>query len=665
MFFPRCPTLPSVRFPLMDPPRSPTTATCLPRPTSTGNFAAGGGGALSSMLAFSSHFPQQHSLPRRLAHMFTTPVYYANGSPHLGHAYTTILADALCRWNRLCGVNSRLSTGLDEHGIKVSEMAKQQGYSEQEWVDLKAAEFQQLFLDLDVNYDVFVRTTSAQHIALVQSTFSRLVQQGDIYLGQYSGWYSVADETFVPESQVEEILPGEGGDNNKSGEVRVGKVKLTDRLVQWSTEENYMFKLSKYRKAAQAWAHINRVHPASRLNELMQGLQYEGDLSVSRPASRQHWGIPVPSHPEQLIYVWFDALLSYLTAAGYDDTATKGECRDLPIHWPATHVVGKDIMQFHAFYFPAFLIAAGFSTPKALIIHGHWTNKGTKMSKSLDNGVDPRVLLQQTSSDSVRYFLLFEGAITSNNNFDVHLFIDRVNADLCNSFGNLGNRALSPKLNPTNTWPEFRYTPEILGAAEEVIHHLLHLTDTVRRLFQSCDIASALRTIQAAVQKTNQFLQANEPWKLCKHERSSPIDAVPPVFVPSSSAVYTTKYAASEQHEQAEDILYISLECLRITSILLLPVIPHAASLMLDKLGVRMSERYVADAVVGYEYKTGLKTGPWSEAKAENKQEEQLSSEDGRRSEGERKGGILRAQEKSARGKGNTPIFERLTYFEL
>ncbi|MFB3148374.1 MAG: methionine--tRNA ligase, partial [Thermodesulfobacteriota bacterium] len=354
----------------------------------------------------------------------TTPIYYVNDVPHIGHAYTTIAADVIARFNRLQGNNVFFLTGTDEHGQKIERTAESNGEKPIELADRVVKRFQNLSDALNITNDDFIRTTEKRHKSAVEEIFRRIEESGDIYLSEYEGWYDVRNEAFITETQYEEImsLPEEKRPT-------IEKVK----------EESYFFRLSKYQDPLLEYykEHPEFVQPNYRLNEVTRfvegGLK---DLSVSRTTFT--WGIPVPDNSNHVIYVWFDALTNYLTGVGFPSDE-----RMFNENWPAdVHLVGKDILRFHAVYWPAFLMSAGLPLPKKVFAHGWWTVEGEKMSKSVGTVVDPYQVVEEFGADVFRYFLLREIPFGQDGDFSKGAIVARVNGELANGLGNLVSRTL-------------------------------------------------------------------------------------------------------------------------------------------------------------------------------------------------------------------------------
>ena len=428
----------------------------------------------------------------------TTPIYYVNDIPHIGHAYTTIIADALARFNRLRGKEVYFLTGTDEHGQKIEKAAAEKGISPLELANTVVGRIKDLWKALNISNDFFIRTTEPFHEKGVQKIFLKLKENGDIYKGTYQGWYCVSDENFLPEDVT---LEAEGCKICPD----CGKKSV---LV---SEDCYFFKLSRYQEPLLQFYSQNPefVRPASRMNEVVsfvrQGLK---DLSITRTTVR--WGVPVPDDPQHTIYVWFDALHNYLTGVGYDWDLARFQK-----FWPATiHLIGKDILRFHAIFWPAFLIAAGFPLPKTVYGHGWWLRDEAKMSKSKGNVLDPHVILKTFGPDPLRYFLLREIPIGLDGNFSHEGFLHRVNSDLANDLGNLVHRTL------TMIQGYFRGTIEVGEPEQEndkaVRKAFEKLKEKVAGFYEDCALSRALEEVWAYINSVNKYLADNEPWKLAE-----------------------------------------------------------------------------------------------------------------------------------------------------
>jgi len=428
----------------------------------------------------------------------TTPIYYVNDIPHIGHAYTTVIADALARFKRLEGREVFFLTGTDEHGQKVEKAAKAKGLKPIELANQVVTRFKDLWKTLNISYDFFIRTTQSFHEETVQKIFQQLKDKGDIYKGAYEGWYCDSTEHFLSED-----VPFEEGGYKICPDCGV-KANLV-------TEECYFFKLSTYKERLLDFYARNPefVRPPSRMNEVVSfvrpGLK---DLSITRTTVK--WGIPVPGDPEHTVYVWFDALHNYLTGIGYD--------RDLELYqkfWPATiHLIGKDILRFHAVFWPAFLMAADFPLPNTVYSHGWWLKDETKMSKSKGNVLDPHLILDTFGEDPLRYFLLREIPIGLDGNFSHEGFLHRVNSDLANDFGNLVQRTLTMIHNSFQG--KIDETEDEEEGDKELRLAFNKLKEKVFVLYNQYALNKALEEVWVYINSVNKYLAKNEPWKLAQ-----------------------------------------------------------------------------------------------------------------------------------------------------
>ena len=434
------------------------------------------------------------------AFYITTPIYYVNDVPHIGHTYTTIIADVLNRFQKLSGNKVFFLTGTDEHGQKVEKAATERGLKPIELADQVVERYKDLWKDLNISYDFFIRTTEPFHEKGVQKIFRKLMEKGDIYKGIYKGWYCVSDENFLAED-----VPLEKGEYKICPDCG----KRADVV----SEDCYFFKLSAYQKPLlDFYAKFPAfVRPPSRMNEVVsfvrQGLK---DLSITRTTVK--WGIPVPDDPDHTIYVWFDALHNYLTGIGYDWNMELFEK-----FWPATvHLIGKDILRFHAIFWPAFLMAADFPLPQTIIGHGWWLKDKTKMSKSKGNILDPYLILDTFGPDPLRYFLLREIPIGLDGNFSHEGFIHRVNSDLANDLGNLVQRTLTMIQNYFNGKIEETDKEEKID--KEIRLEFDNLKKKVLKFFEDYALSKVLEEIWAYISSVNKYLAVNEPWKLAKDQ---------------------------------------------------------------------------------------------------------------------------------------------------
>ncbi len=473
----------------------------------------------------------------------TTAIPYANGAPHIGHAYERIATDAIQRFMRLDGRETLFVTGMDEHGLKVVQTAAKAGVSPQAFVDGVAAEFEAMGELLNARADDIVRTTQARHHLSVQEIWRSMAERGDIYLSKYSGWYSVRDEAYFDES---ELKPGPNGT----------KLAPSGAEANWVEEESYFFKLSAFgeKLIAHYEANPDFITPEHYRNEIVafvkRGL---ADLSVSRTTFA--WGVPVPDDPKHVMYVWVDALTNYITATGFPDPqAPRAK------FWPAdAHVIGKDITRFHAIYWPAFLMSAGLPLPKQIVVHGFLFNRGEKMSKSLGNVVSPGDLVEKYGLDPVRYFFLRETPWGQDGSYSHELIVARMNADLANDLGNLAQRSLSIVARNGAAVPE----PGALDPADlEMLAQADAALETARRHMKSFQIHLYLAAVMEVVAAANRYFAAAEPWRLAK---SDP--------------------------ERMRAVLYVTLETLRAAAILLQPAMPGAMERLLDLLAVPAEAR--------------------------------------------------------------------------
>ncbi len=429
----------------------------------------------------------------------TTAISYPNGRPHIGHAYEAIAADVIARFQRAQGRDVRLVTGTDEHGLKMVQTARAQGRDTLEFADEMSSYFQRMCRDLNISYDQFVRTTEPRHAAASVAIWQAMEASGDLYLDRYEGWYSVRDEAFYDES---ELIEGEGGQ----------KLSPQNTPVEWTTEETWFFRLSRYAEPLlKLYAgQPDFIRPESRRNEVVRfvegGLK---DLSVSRTSF--DWGVKVPGSPEHVMYVWVDALTAYMTGVGYPEQG--GE---FARYWPADlHLIGKDIVRFHAVYWPAFLMSAGLPLPRQVFGHGFLLARGEKMSKSAGNVVDPMQLAERFGVDTLRYFLMREISFGQDGSFSDEAIVTRANAELANSFGNLAQRTFSMI---------FKNLDGVVPAAGEANEDMELLTEVERRIAEQRDAFAALNfsigleSWMAAVFACNAYVDVMAPWALRKSD---------------------------------------------------------------------------------------------------------------------------------------------------
>jgi methionyl-tRNA synthetase len=473
-------------------------------------------------------------------YFLTTAIAYANGAPHIGHAYEAIATDAIARFMRLDGYDVFFLTGTDEHGQKVQQTAAKEGLSPRELIERTVPRFRAMVERLECSNDAFIRTTEARHYRASAAIWERMANNGDIYLSKYAGWYSVREEAFYAENET-----SVGADGERRGP--------TGAPVEWVEEESYFFRLSAYRdKLLELYrTHPDFVLPETRMNEVTAfvkgGLQ---DLSVSRTTF--DWGIPVPGDPKHVMYVWVDALTNYITAVGFPDTGSAQFRR----YWPADlHVIGKDILRFHAVYWPAFLMSARLAVPRRIFSHGFLFNRGEKMSKSVGNVIDPFALADAYGVDALRYFFLREVPFGQDGNYSHEAIVNRINADLANDLGNLAQRSLTMVArNCGGVLPRpgnfSAADAAILAAADAMI-------SAARRAMQTQQLHQVLNVIWSVVAEANRYFASEAPWALAK------ID--PP---------------------RMATVLYVTAEVLRQIAILVQPFMPVSAAKLLDLLAV-------------------------------------------------------------------------------
>lgn len=476
----------------------------------------------------------------------TTPIYYVNDRPHLGHTYTSVACDILARFKRLDGYDVKFLTGTDEHGLKIKQAAEKAGVAPQPFTDEVSQHFRDLLPVMNISNDDFIRTTEQRHKTACQALWNKLVEKGEIYLATYGGWYAVRDEMFYTEDEIKEV-------DGKKIAIASGAP------VEWMEEESYYFKLSAWQDKLLAFYDKNPdfVLPETRFNEVKSfvkgGLK---DLSISRTTF--DWGVPVPNAPKHIMYVWIDALTNYLTAVGYpnqDDPQFKS-------YWPnVMHMVGKDILRFHAVYWPAFLMAADLPPPKRVFAHGWWTIEGEKMSKSLGNAISPYDLVERYGVDAARFFLMREVPFGSDGDFSHTQATQRINSDLANGLGNLAQRTLSIIFkNNDAKIPQ----PGALTAEDEALLKSARQTmlDQTRKEMDVQRFHKALETIWSVVTAANVYIDAQAPWTVRKTDPA-----------------------------RADTILYVLTDVIRCIALAAQPFMPESTKKLLDQLNVPADKR--------------------------------------------------------------------------
>lgn len=472
----------------------------------------------------------------------TTPIYYVNGAPHIGHAYTSVAADVLARFNRLDGKDVFFLTGTDEHGQKVEQAAQNAGVETQAFTDGIASDFRDMADAMDISYDDFIRTTEPRHKKAAQALWEAVSANGHIYLGAYEGWYALRDECFYSEDELTTRPDG-------------SRIAPSGAPVEWVREPSYFFRLSAFqdRLLALYEQHPEFLGPSGRRNEIVsfvrQGLK---DLSISRTSFR--WGIPVPNDPDHVMYVWFDALTNYLSALGYPDPGAERMA-----FWPASaHIVGKDIIRFHAVFWPAFLMAAGIALPEAVYANGWWTIEGEKMSKSVGNVVDPRDLVATYGLDPVRFFLLREVPFGGDSDLNRRSLVNRLNVELANDLGNLAQRTLSLiARNCEGILPAF-------GTLSDDDRALLAgaslLPELLRGQMKRFALTDGLEEVWKVIRACNAYIDRQAPWALKKtdivrmasvlrvlHEALRHIATTLQPFMPGTMAKLLTQLGVAEE----------------------------------------------------------------------------------------------------------------------
>ena len=440
----------------------------------------------------------------------TTPIYYPSGKLHIGSAYTTIACDVLARYKRMMNYDVFYLTGLDEHGQKIQQKAEEAGITPQAYVDGMAVGVKDLWQLLNISYDKFIRTTDDYHEKVVAQVFERLLEQGDIYLGEYSGWYSVSDEEFFTESQLSEVFRDEDGNVT-------GGIAPSGHEVEWVSEESYFLRLSKYQDRLVEFlkSHPDFITPDGRLNEMLKNFIEPGleDLAVSRTTFT--WGVPVPSNPKHVVYVWFDALLNYVTALGYG----QDEHANFDKFWNGTvfHMVGKDILRFHSIYWPILLMMLDIKLPERLIGHGWFVMKDGKMSKSKGNVIYPEMLVERFGLDPLRYYLMRSLPVGSDGTFTPEDYVARINYELANDLGNLLNRTVA-MINKYFGGQVPAYVENVTAFDADLAKVVEENIAEYHKQMNAVDYPRALEAVWNIISRTNKYIDETAPWVLAKED---------------------------------------------------------------------------------------------------------------------------------------------------
>jgi len=516
----------------------------------------------------------------------TTPIYYVNDKPHIGHTYTTVLSDVLTRFNRLLGKNTFFLTGTDEHGQKVSQAAKREGMTPQEQADKTVVRFKQMWKSLNISYDNFIRTTDEQHKIAVQSILQELFDKEEIYKSEYDGWYCVPDERFFTGKDLVDSLCPECG-----------------RKVEKIKETNYFFKMGKYRDWLIEYINKNPeyIQPSFRKNETLGFLKQElNDLCISRPKSRLSWGVELPFDKDYITYVWFDALINYLTGIGFNQNE-----KEFSKWWPATyHLIGKDILTTHTVYWSIMLKAIGLELPKHIFAHGWWMVEDSKMGKSLGNAVDPISLIKKYGSDEFRYILISGMTIGQDANFSEAEFIKRYNADLANDFGNLVSRII--KLIENNFSGKIPHLKHVDAEDKQLLQDLKGYTKDLEGNILNLRLDFVVKSVNDMVRAVNKYFELTKPWILAKEGKV----------------------------EKLATVLYNALDIVRIASIVLTPIMPEKMNQLKKVLGLDNSEKSFRENIISGHLKEGTQLGklkvlfPRIETKISNENTKKTSNND-------------------------------------
>lgn len=494
----------------------------------------------------------------------TTPIYYPSGNLHIGHAYSTVAGDVISRYKRMQGYDVRYLTGTDEHGQKIQEKAQKAGKTELEYLDEMISGIKSLWSKLEISNDDFIRTTEDRHKQVVEKVFERLLKQGDIYLGEYEGWYSVPDETYYTESQLVDPI-------YENGKIVGGKSPDSGHEVELVKEESYFFNINKYTDRLLEFYDANPdfIQPPSRKNEMINNFIKPGleDLAVSRTSF--DWGVRVPSNPKHVVYVWIDALVNYISALGYlsDDDELFQK------YWPAdVHLMAKEIVRFHSIIWPILLMALDLPLPKKVFAHGWILMKDGKMSKSKGNVVDPNVLIDRYGLDATRYYLMRELPFGSDGVFTPEAFVERTNYDLANDLGNLVNRTIS-MINkyfqgelPAYEGPKHELDEDMEALAHETVKHF-------NESMESFQFSVALSTVWKFISRTNKYIDETTPWVLAKDD---------------------------SQKDMLGNVMAHLVENIRFAAVLLRPFLTHAPKEIFKQLNINEPELFELESLEQY-----------------------------------------------------------------
>ncbi|GHT79602.1 methionine--tRNA ligase [Actinomycetota bacterium] len=542
-------------------------------------------------------------MSEKQSYYLTTPIYYVNGVPHLGTAYTTIASDALARFERAVGRDVWFLTGLDEHGQKVAQKAAEEGVTAQEWVDSVAPQFKEAWAQMDITYDDFIRTTEPRHIRGVQQFFQTLYNNGFIYKDNYQGYYCVPEETFFTGEQLAEFAQRRT-DAGEPFTTETGEKLCPDcgRPLSFVEEDNLFFKLSAFEDKLLAYYDANPdfVQPEIRRNEVISfvksGLK---DLSVSRTTF--DWGVPIPFASGHVSYVWVDALINYITAVGYGDPSPEAQ-EMFAQRWPAQiHFVGKDIIRFHCVIWPAMLMAAGLEPPRKVFAHGFLLTKGEKMSKSTGNAMSPADLVDIFGVDAYRYYFLSDVQFGSDGSISLERMLQVYNADLANSWGNLCSRALNMTAKyldgqTPDLWEKtvVRLTAELGNPLAELVNGSVNPTNQqppslhsrYAAAFESVDYSGAMAVVQELVSAANLYIENSAPWTLAKAAAAEAREDTEAAEAAAEDEGATTALAAPTAADRLAFVLYNILESIRIAALLFAPVMPNTSAEVWRRLGL-------------------------------------------------------------------------------